>query len=950
MPFPGFTGSQSTTSPVPSSYKFQTENIPGNTQFVNFPQFLGGGQYANAPGSGELIQSYRGPSGQEPGDIPQYIKEYVRRGLPGSTLEVDHIFENSIGGTYNTENLIAMKPEDHAKKTAVGAIARTLLDAGEIQRGEAMVMIQNWENKDVSDVATNFGSLANDNPVEFAKAKVMEWSKPVDISFTDVLKGFRGLLPKWLGGKEPTDPGARMWEAAMEEGSPNVVSQFARGIQSGLSMGYWEDKPLPNATTGQKVARAAGDITGTIVSFMALSAATAGIGGFLGIGARFAASAPKIATGAKAVATATTKTGTWAKIASGLSDGLLKTAQKTYLANTKYNKLSFSGTKVVKALDSAGLFVLHGQLSKQEENTFQSRVKGAFFDASMGAMLGVAGGSAKAYAGIGAGTYALSIMENPEDISGAVINSAVMVGLHGIGRVTKNTASLLALNKQRALDVYKKNGVDLPPDPPSGSGPTKTYTKEELADYNKKAVDSIIKKAATPEDAMAKTKQVITASRELYKSGLDAKERAKADAEDYQSVLNKTAETTRAELELIPARAYEIAEGTGLLGKNPPRFSFPDNYGRVIGTNKNVRPNEIITTGVASSLEDGAYRQMMDYFAVGGGKLGDPIIFVPRKEKFKSFMETKNELLPEGEKYENTQWNVQALAIKDGNLYRAGFTPDIGRIDTKPFNINETMRRYDLPEMSKMQNKDTMGSALEKLEMDFLVGEVVKSGVSVKGEPWVRVLVTADHWENSRTLNEQYKSKVKTEPATEFAPDVKKSERASIQMLDKLGRENIDNNFYMTIRAMEEEFGGGVSRLSATLDGMVDSNVKAHVEKALKQRGERLAVRDVFDFFERANRSGALNEKGFRIYEVLLGEGSYWSTLSEAEKVFVKNLQLFKKTGQIEQKIELKKAPEEVRAEQSKTILEKLIPKVKETAGEVPTKPASINGMMYFST
>jgi len=910
-------------SAIPDWYEFEPADsaepkaVPSTTKFANFPQHLGGGQYAINPGSGDVIESER--------SVPQSMKEQIRQGIPSWRVQVDHTFPLKHGsGTNMPQNLSGMKVEDHDKKTKVGAVAGWLYKKNKISYPEFQNLSINWQGKDVSDVKVYKGGLANDDKDNFADAKLTEWSKPTKIGVGEMYEGLLSLF-----GRKPKTEGGKLYTEALSEGPRGFVGQTAQGIASGATLGWFPHSKVENPTLSENIGNIAGSVTGTLLSF-----------GWLGKIVKGAA------TGFIPKATKLSKTGE--------TPGWLKILDEAKLGVKGTNAFNTAARKQ-RVLKNVGLFGLHGQLSRQEENTLNGRVKRLMSDAAFGGMLGAAPSNLKGAAGAMMGTYVLSALEGAstdapmEDILvDSLVNSLVVGGLHGMGMIGYKGKLESSVNKASA--TYR---AKLGAEPKMVDG---KYSVDALINDNQILIENLKTRTnrgeiRSMEEYQAELTKIIVSGRQLYKGGLAKEQKLLEDIKDVRSIFKRTNNMSKSEFNGIPENT-----GTAFDGLNNLKQPLKTNKQPWVET-PGVREDLLVTTGVAGKVDRATKNDMLALHQKIKDGDGVEVIGVRVKDgPLVDFLRLVG-------LYKNPTKNVQFFAREGGKIYKLGWAPSTKRIIDPEVGINTIRKKYNLPEMNaERYNKNNISDMMDSLGVGTVVGEIRKLGISKKGEPYVNIEVGRDNWLKTTDLNKDVlgdgyanarakvnktyekraeeiiyepteasvkTSKIKSD-TTKKVEEVKEDidiegTRASSEIRRILNFEGSDNGMSVAMLSVENAYAKGIEALANLKSQLIvgGAEMEKSILKSLKPKENHYTAGDFFQFLQTARQNKRLSPSGKTFYNLLLGEDSFYRSLSKQDRLEFNRLKVFDKTGQIEQKTPLKGTPEQVQAKKVKEAIVK---------------------------
>lgn len=923
------------------------EDPTPTTRFANLPESIGG-QYAVDPNKkGTLFHS-------EAIYNPE-LNRQIRGGASSNLFEIDHMMPRALGGTDNLENKILLTRKDHAKKTKVGAVAQELYYNGVIKLGAARVMALNWKDKDVDGIVLDDKGRMD---LATAQKKVAEWQKLPEIGFGNLIAAaFKGILPKGLEKKIDWDIGTELVAESFKKGSKGVTGEFAQGLASGVTGGWIPAEGYTYDTKEEQMKADIARTTGNIIGFLVPWSLFARLVG-KGFGA--ATVAKGIQGGKFSIA---------AKEATGLAKIVGGTKAYKFLSSgeplIKFGKIAPPRYTVLSALSAAGLFTIHGQLSKQQEAGFTSRIKRILSDASFGTLLGAAGKEAKAIPGLAIGVYALSAVEGA-DASEAFMNTAIIVGLHGIGGIG-NTKRLEAQATKIAIDFRAKYGILPLPEStiPMGeiksglkqakkSGDTKLvddyqkmlskiktdaksvatvdptapkYTQDQIINDNQKAFRKIDSLYMSPELNLQEKAKIIISGRQLYKGGLSREMKLKEDIADLKSLAQRNSRLSEAETQgITPATSnffgrwpnFSVAKKEkpvqvkGVAEEKPSLIA--DDYVGKSDTMEAPTTGEISGTGMGNNIYDGTSDILTNYIKASGptkGK-GDKVLLLLREDPKMMAMVEKNKL-----EYEYPKNNLETLASKDGRTYGLGMVPDKRNIAEwkNPTRIKNGYKVLDIN-----LNKDSISKRLRKDGQQVVSATIENIGIGVKGDPtqpWYTLRITDKDWAAAPELNKQWgttqTAKVKT--ALKEPPVVK--QEPIILEETNLASNKIENN--IPVKGFVAEFEiifakNDVASFRKSLREKTGIDFDANfIDKLYKTRKDR-TVGEVIRLVGNADEKGKLNTAGKALFGYIPKETYIDIVFNEAP---VGKLKLFggkKKieTGEITQKIKLKETPEKV--------------------------------------
>jgi len=861
-----------TPSVVPglsSKYKF----VPPGTEYNVAPDEstkladmkFTGGQYITDPERvNELIKSVR--------EYTPKFNAISRGGLPSYLFQVDHIIPLWAGGADTEENKEVLSKPIHEKKTRIEAVARRLYYSKVFTLNEARVMALNWKDKDDEGIELN---QQGDTSLETAKAKALEWSKPIDFSIGDYVKGFG----KYLTGAKPKTKKEELMISGYAEGKPGVIPQAIKGLVSGVTLG-WMRAEDPNKETddASDFARSGGQITGTIASW------------FLG-GRVIGKIAGKIAPTKIAQAT---------KIPQKLE--ALKDTKETY----KLGKLVIPKNTFYKAATNAGIFTTIGQMSKQEEAGVEARAKRFLSDVTWGGVLAIPGQTLKGYAGLAMGSYAISALEGATPAE-ALKNTAFMVGMHGLGRIGYKKG-VEAQGNAFAARYVKKWGVE-PPKAENGK-----YTLKEMEIAQKKIIDKIEREIPVSDQKIEKAKAIIT-TRQLYKGGLTEVARKSADVEDLKSLFKWGKSRGAIDLDGIPGQVKTFAKPFKKhlkLVKAEPESAMPFESVAPVETVGTIR-----TTGVANRYNKGVVTDTatnIKSYIDNGGASGDTIFGVIRNDKaFVDGIKQKNGFLGKlgWGKYKNPEKNIEWYGFKNGETYKLGKWPRKQNITDY---INKTYEKFEMKQVDPKFNKNTMYDAMTDKGYKVITAtiEKIKKEAKRSKEPYVVYELRQEDWKNAAKLNNIYNKHIKSKDSIESTP--KKLSEAAVNK-EKAGRE------YYDAEAMKDKDVPLYAYLEEVKDSLSLESPRMYKARVKERLGFELTdaealkdltnAKDATIFTElkkvkdgklpnKINADGKVsnqfNKDGENWYDVLLAEGSYFKRLTEEGQKKLEITYLFRDT------------------------------------------------------
>lgn len=607
------TRSSDPTEPVPTGYnEFQPGKIgpdgkpmwvtaSDQTYVQNYPENLGGGQYAIDPTQpDEIVKSYRGSTPQD-----QLETTLMRAGRSPYNTQIDHIIPLNMGGMDTLANKQALSTAEHEQKTKAQAIPLTLLAQGKISAAEARNMTLNWRSFDVKDLPMpdQFGYLTN---------MPYDVTKKYNINNQDSKSAYYKALgmddaaekakqqwdwdqqhPPGTFGHSFTDSVKSVWKAIPQELNDvlgnSIGGEFAKGLVEGGTAGIIHAAPEEdNGGFWGVAARVAGNAIGMFVP-MGLFAKGLGLLGraleeIPAVARAFSAPTSilrplpwlgSVAEGVKGVSAAGEEASSATKAISkikgifkgGKTAETLGTAAEEGIPIEQITNRGFlnPGAKVNTAL-FFGSYAVASELAQNGMNgedmgNFSDYVKNFTTNAITGSIFSSADQNLKGYAKIAATSYVMGAM-NGDTAQDNLANMLTMVGLHGMGseKAKKIGATVKGIPEsgvsgkkltelENQMDtVANKMSHDFlnkwaPDSTTSASSPGEKYSAKEFKNIQKEAITNIQQQAFqenwTPAKIQAEISKVPVAVRQLDKGGMGRIARQVADIADVKSAAQK---------------------------------------------------------------------------------------------------------------------------------------------------------------------------------------------------------------------------------------------------------------------------------------------------------------------------------------------------------------------------------------------------------------------------
>lgn len=836
------------------------------TRMAAMPEWMGGGQYMqdkNAPG--QMLKSNRGTLNA--------IKSYNRiakKGLPASQYEVDHILPLALGGSDTGANKQVYSKIDHAKKTAVGAVAQNLYFDGKITLGEARVLAYNWKDKDINGLEIQNGILSNKDADKVATKKYQEWQEVKPVTLKDV----------WQSGKEVVSKGLEKISKKVAEVAPNnPLGEFAKGFVSEAALGYVPIEQEKYGTETDQIISNISQMAGRVAGFLVPATL---VGKAIKYGSKALMAASKLPKASKAT-----------KIAAAVPSWV-ESLKKTTPA-IKDGKMIFSKNVAYKIFNNVATLGTVGQLSKQEEAGVEARAKRFLNDAAFGTIGGTFGGGMKGYGGVALSTYLTSaILDKEFTPASGMMNAAMMVGFHGVGRY-KITEKM---GDQYAHTYLQENGANIKP---IGS----KYTTQEAYDImettNRNVYAKLKEDGASYEVIQDAMKRNILSVKQLWKGGFSEEQRSKINLSDLKSLTKHVNKLTKDDINHVPAGVTGTLDKVPSLLENenfiPKEESWivPENQynamklqptlpepteGQVVGKVTGKVKNYVSATGTSDKVNNFSANNIRDAVR-NGTKAGDKVLIVwddrPEYVKFKTKegVENADKIIrffkrtetPEGEKY-----------------YDFGFWPTIKNILEK---INPRMSSYKLPEMYPEFDNLGIIDYMTKNNTKVMTGTIdyITAEAKNSGEPYVGLIITDKDYasvaETSKLFNKARISSMlaKNDDLIKqmVSGNVKKS---TIKMVSE--NPALKHAFDTSSVAVKQ-----AKKHPESLDGMFDENIsEANKKELITKLGEAETVGDYYDFFGKLIVNNYIGKGGPKSFDYSFGN------LSSNEIASIRSLKL----------------------------------------------------------
>lgn len=916
-------------SPLPTDYgtfkpaaEFPYEQQGGliNPQMPTLRQMPGenAGQYIiDKQSPGAMVKSNRE-------FVTPSVKAQVLGGLPSQLFQVDHIIPLWAGGADTPNNLQVLAIAEHEKKTKAQSIPLTLLSAGLIDYDEARVLANTWQTRDLTripDLPAEGGNGLLD--VKTAKEVYDLWKKQET--------GYQTMGQQW---------------SSFKEALPETVQNFGEGW-----LPNWIREPVKGFVSGA---------TGGIVPYVADEGENVfdkalGVGGVIagsvwGIGKFSKLLSPLLArTGLKAFQP--TKVGL-ASLASQLNRAqVVKTAAPSLIMAAKtggvlgVGKAAVEGTKANlgnylnylkqnaagNILRNTAVFVPYGLgteagraiLSSEDEDTMKSMAERLVLDVGLGGITGIASPTLKGAAGVAFGTYVLdSALGTPW--RDAMMNAAVMGGLHGVG--TLRPARINPEQLQGAIEKEATGAMQnvlhwwVPKVPEVAPGKTSEYAGLSTADDATRATriktaeewtDEALQKLNGLNDTISSDefemyrRQIITAGHYLRQSALPPAEREAAMLQDLASVFKQAKDKT-----------FDIS-----VPETVPNFlkaAGEDSLFAPIAREMNVADTP--TTGeirLAGGGLEGVNEQNMLRFnqAVQEGRASSNLLIVNRPDTKPLWDLTSQQYTPEAIKdglrkpFQNPQNAAQVYGMAkapDGGveLVSLGWIPRRFTIDEKKFNFNTQPEIVEgkFPRNNPERNKDSIATRMTQEDIPVITMRLEKLQVpaAVKNKTrkenqagsYLIGRISETDWQNSKSKWDEFRiaEKAPTEapsviPPTEGmpiapgAPIQTQQIQEGVEGAAALARENMKAQDVLSNPLLAETSKPGQKQVAdylsvvdeAAATAGADDLVKLGIDAGMAQRitsGERVTAEELVGALRQENLIG---EDILRSIERLLG-------------------------------------------------------------------------------
>jgi len=894
-----------------------------NTRYAAIPGEISGGAYIQEPGiSNAFIKSTREVTGYDaPGSYD--LRKKLTKGLP---LQVDHIIPISLGGADVEANWQALSLDEHEEKTKINAVAQELYFANKISLGQARNLALNWKNYDSNDIDLDENGRL---PVEDAMKKLFEWNNydPNNVSFKQWWDEFKHPIKNTtsiLG-----DAGEAVGDWADKVIPENAVGEAVKGFTSSATLDWvkFKDYDYGDKNAEIQAARFAGNLAGFLTGYKIYMKTLKVVGGALLSG--------KIISGASMAGRASRATGVtklfkesipaWARVATKQQ----LEASGGALVRRPVNPVQF---KIFNVLFNADAFGLHGQLSRQEEETFEARTKRLVQDLSFGAVLGSIGTSKKSIASAWAATYALSAIEGA-DVPSAMLNAFTVAGLHSIG-VLKNPSQLEKIGNEWARKYRTSKGA-------TPKDPSHIYTEAEIVEENGRLILGLRQNENIQTDAeiIKEIERILVSGKQLWKGGLTRDAKFREDWKDASSLNKRNNALTEDQVRGLPDGATKYLNELD-------RFDY--NSVENIQAEPNQKTGYVILSGYGSSGGDPVIGNNVRRAITAGAKPGDRVSILVRDD-------TKMVERLRGKGI--TDKKVEVIMTINGERFQIGSIPTEKRITDPIVGINSKAKFYNekFPTAKPMEVMDPEFN--NKYLSEYLLGKgqkvisgkiaqiertlpTITGRTTVAKEPFVMIEITSSDYKVADIISERVGAKGKETKTEKKSSKIMEAINERVQKKEIIDDKTEIKQPTLPLNEPILEFktfppGEGRDHLivgvkslqespSQTSEIILQMTRGTHTSDEianLKKNAENLTVGDVVKILREEKVRGNLTDFGNNFFNYTIGSGTYYSALTPGQQAIVNRKMLFDKSklGEIKQEIktrvdktaELKGMPEQ---------------------------------------
>lgn len=517
-----------------------------------------GGQYVFDPSNpSAMVKSNREL-------VTSETKKKILGALPPQLFQVDHIIPLWAGGADTPNNLQILGIADHEQKTKVQSVPLTLLAAGKINYNEARVMAQNWQHRDATAVP-DLPAEGGNGLIDVKKAEEIynQWKNfdkngPAFFSKT-TWKNFQESIP------EEAQKFGKGW-------LPDFIREPLKGFTSGVTGGIIPYVADDDANIIEKGLGIVGVIAGSVLGIgkfakvMSPVLAKTGLKVFqptkvtmAGLGANLSRAA--VAPVAKTSLIGATKAGG----IRGLGGAVASNTKANLGSYLSYLRQNAAGNMA----RNAAIFVPYGlateagraALTAEDEEVLKDMSQRFVFDVGLGGITGIASPGVKGALGVTFGTYVLdSALGTPW--RDAMLNAAIMGGLHGVGTMNPRKLNTEQLHKsvedeatgamQNVLHWWVPEVPEVRPGAKSifaAADDAKLGSAERIKtaeDWTDKAMNKLIglRETISSDEYEQYRRQIITAGNYLRTTALPPAQREAKMLEDIASVFQKGKEHT----------------------------------------------------------------------------------------------------------------------------------------------------------------------------------------------------------------------------------------------------------------------------------------------------------------------------------------------------------------------------------------------------------------------
>ncbi|MCR4307505.1 MAG: hypothetical protein NUV80_03015, partial [Candidatus Berkelbacteria bacterium] len=415
----------------------------------------------NVPGPvpGQIIQD-KGQPGIPKSKLgyDKELRDAILDGRPSWMYQIDHIMPRALGGADTIANKELLSIPQHQKKTLAQSVPYTLFSNGDITLGQARTMAMQWKDKDVSiiDAQSDKNGLL---PIDIARSAAKKWDEVKKPTLREIIGEIPGAAKNFGKG----------W-------LPDPAREFGKGLVSGYTLGFVPYEQGEDQQWDSMVAGISGNVIGGLLAFETGGFLVGGAlrgAGLVGAGAKAVKSTGSVMLGragvtgkvsavlqkdaAKAVADAGLGVAEEAAVVGKVSKNAKKAI--TSLNGADPGKVSYMRRMLSKpvaqaALKGGGGFVLFGEAQRLVQHKFNPDIisgkaeatsqkhpfESILGDMLVGTVAGIMPPNIRGAVASGFLPATISLMEDSDDITGALTNGLLFAGLHMAGAKVKKDA------------------------------------------------------------------------------------------------------------------------------------------------------------------------------------------------------------------------------------------------------------------------------------------------------------------------------------------------------------------------------------------------------------------------------------------------------------------------------------------------------------------------------